>query len=129
MVCADVVMASLVGGRVMVNVAEGVFVPSLAVTVVPPVARVITVKVQLKLPLVAPEVHEPGMVVVPNVMAMDWDAAKPVPATVTLVPLGPELGLKVIARVTVNVAVTECVVSLAVTVRPPAGALGTVKEQ
>src|SRR5207249_3439133 len=57
---------------------------------------------------------------------------KLLPATVTLVPTGPELGLKVRAGVvTVNVAVAVGFVpSLAVTgLLPAAVPLGTVKEQ
>ena len=106
-------------GVVTVNVAVGECVPSLAVTVRPPAGALGTVKEQLKLPL-EPEVQEPGVVVTllpANVMVMEWPGMKLLPATVTLVPTGPELGLKVIADVvTVNVAVGAFVPSLAVTV-------------
>src|SRR5205085_5246750 len=65
-----------------------------------------------------------------NVMVIAWDAVKLVPVTVMLVPTGPWLGLKVIPLVTLNVAETEFVPSVAVTVCPVADApLGTVKEQ
>ena len=106
-------------------------VPSLAKTVRPPAVPLGTVKEQLKLPLES-DVQGLGVVVwlLPlKLTVILWLAMKPVPATVTLVPTGPGLGLKVIARVTVNVTGAEFVPSLAVTVRPPAGALGTVKEQ
>src|SRR5205085_1649576 len=75
------------------------------------------------------------MVALPIVRVMGWFGMKLLPVTVTLVPTGPEPGLRVRAGVvTVNVAVGAFVVafvpSLAVTVVLPADApLGTVKEQ
>lgn len=53
--------------------------------------------------------------------------AKPLPATVTVIPAGPEVGVSVIAGVTVNVADGVLVPSEAVTVWAPAVAVGTVK--
>jgi hypothetical protein len=44
------------------------------------------------------------------------EAAKPLPETETVEPTIPEVGLKLIAEVTVNVAVGELVPSLKVTV-------------
>jgi hypothetical protein len=91
-----------------------------------------TVKAQLKLPLEL-DWQEAGvvlMMVLPNVMVMVWLGRKPLPATVTLVPIGPWLGLKVrFGVVTANVAEAELFeVSVAVTV-PVYAALATVREQ
>ena len=76
-------------------------------------------KEQLKLPLES-DVQGLGVVVwlLPlKLTVILWLAMKPVPATVTLVPTGPELGLKVIdGVVTLNVAEAELFeVSVAVT--------------
>src|SRR5205823_11772665 len=106
MVCADVPMPSLVGAEVTVNVAEGEFVPSLAVTVWSPAATLGTVKEQLKLPL-ALDWQEPGVVVTvlpADWMGMEWLGVKLVPVTVTVVPTGAGRAVKAVAGV---VAVAE----------------------
>ena len=53
---------------------------------------------------------------VPNLTVIAELAAKPLPVTVTVEPTAPEVGLKLIADVTVNEAVGELVPSVKVTV-------------
>jgi hypothetical protein len=53
---------------------------------------------------------------VPNFTVIAELAAKPLPETVTVEPTAPEVGFKLIAEVTVNVAVGELVPSLNLTV-------------
>jgi hypothetical protein len=90
---------------------------SVAVTVVPAVPTG-TLNVQLNAP-VAPVVREPAVQVVTTFEsktseASAFDAEKPVPETVTVAPMGPWVGLTVIAGVvTVNAcAVVRVVVAV-----------------
>ncbi|MGA8091156.1 MAG: hypothetical protein WB984_01475 [Thermoplasmata archaeon] len=105
--CAGV---TVIAGVVTVNVPLAVLPPtSVAVTVVPDVPPG-TTNVQVKAP-VAPVVREPlvQLAIVTESNTSDDNAVdkeKPVPATVTVAPIGPCAGVTVIAGVvTVNVPV------------------------
>ena len=119
--CAGV---TVIAGVVTVNVPVAVCPPtSVAVTVVPDVPLG-TLNVQLNAP-VAPVVKEPllQLAIVTESNSSDdnvVDTEKPVPATVTVAPIGPCPGVTVIAGVvTVNVPVAVCPpTSVAVTVVP-----------
>jgi hypothetical protein len=102
----------------IVNVAVGLLIPSVAKTVKLPAGLAGTTKVQLN-PPVEPVVIDAGEVVcttLSNSTVMPEDAANPVPVTVTVVPAGPLVGLKLIADVTVKEAVGLLVPSLSCTV-------------
>ncbi len=85
----------------------------------PPFVEVGTANVALKEPIVeeATVVGEVVCVTPSYLIVMVDEAAKPVPDTVTVVAVGPDVGLRVIEAVTENVAVAECAeASVAVTV-------------
>jgi hypothetical protein len=124
----------VIAGVVTVNVPPAVWPPtSVAVTVVPDVPLG-TANVQLNVP-VAPVVREPLVqltIVTESNTSVDnaVDTEKPVPATVTVAPIGPCAGVTVIAGVvTVNVPVPVLPpTSVAVTVVPEAP-VGTANVQ
>jgi len=62
-----------------------------------------------------------------KVAVTECEPSMPVAVIVTVEPTVPEVGLKLIADVTVNVAVAEFVPSLACTVLLPATEAGTLK--
>ena len=111
----------MAGTTVKVAVAE--LVPSLACTVLAPAIEAVvepagTMKDALKEP-VPSVVTGVGVVATAepaNVMVTVEEAAKPEPETVTVVPTGPEDGLKAIDWLTVNVAESELAPSVAWTV-------------
>ena len=86
------------------NPAAGELVPSLALTVCEPVVDAGIVIEQLNPPL-ASEVQELGVVAwteLSYLTVIAFDAANPVPVTVTLLPTIPDVGFKEIRDVTVN---------------------------
>jgi hypothetical protein len=70
-----------------------------------------------------------GMLLPPKVKAMVLRGVKPLPLTAARLPTGPALGIRLMPRVTVKVALPEYVPSDAVTVCSPAVAGGTVNVQ
>jgi sRNA-binding carbon storage regulator CsrA len=103
-----------VGDRVIdgvtTNVADAVFeLASVAVTVLAPAVEEGTTKVAVKAPK-ADVVTVAGMVVTVaplNFIVIVEEEARPAPVTVTVVPTGPEVGLRVIDEVMVKVVFPE----------------------
>jgi hypothetical protein len=97
----------VIAGMVTVKVADAVFeLASVALTVLAPAVEEGTTKVAVK-PPAADEVTVAGTVVTVaplNVIVMVEVAAKLAPVTVTVVPIGPWVGDRVIVGVTLNVA-------------------------
>jgi hypothetical protein len=107
--------APWVGDRVIVGVttmkvADAVFeLASVAVTVLAPAVEEGTTKVAVKAPK-ADVVTVAGMVVTVaplNFIVIVEEEARPAPVTVTVVPTGPEVGLRVIDEVMVKVVFPE----------------------
>jgi hypothetical protein len=113
-----------------VKLAEAEFsLPFDAVTVWGPAVTAGTVKAQaLKLP-VASVVQSVTTLWPSKVKAIVLYGAKPLPLTATLLPTGPALEVRLMAALTVKVALSESVPFDAVTVWGPAGAAGTVNVQ
>ena len=100
-----------------VKIAEAEYVaPSDAVTVWSPAATAGTVNAQkLTLPL-ASAVQDVATLLPSKVTAMVLNGAKPLPLTAAVLPPGPALGIRLMAELTVKVALPEYVPSDTVTV-------------
>jgi hypothetical protein len=126
-------VGATVTAELTVKVAEAdLELPSVITTVWAPTAEAGTVNVAPANEPVAPVlVVPPRLTDTPLNFAVNAeDPEKPVPDTVTVIPTLPLVGLKVIAGLTVNVAVAAlALASVAVTVLPPLTAAGTVKVQ
>jgi hypothetical protein len=88
----------------------------------------------LKLPLASvvqgmPASAVTGTLLPPKIKPMVLCGAKPLPFIATLLPTGPTLGVRLMPRVIVKVALPEYVPSDAVTVWGPAVVTGTVNVQ
>jgi hypothetical protein len=121
-----------VSDDVTVNVAVAVLVPSLASTVWEPAVEAGTVNVTPENDPEAPVVTVAGVVVsgTPSYVNVTvWEAPKPEPDIVTVVPTAPDVGDNLADDVTVNVADGVLVPSLATTVWEPAVEAGTVNVQ
>ena len=127
--------APMLGARLMAGLTVKVelvvpaFVPSDAVTGWLPAVAAGTVYAQaLKRPL-ALAVQDVATLLPLKLTAMGANGAKPLPLTAAGMPTAPALGLRLMARVTVKVALPEYVPSDTATVWGPAVVAGTVNAQ
>ena len=130
-VVLEIVVVLVTVDTVKVADAEFLLVESVAVKVCAPPVVDGTVNEQSKVP-VELVMQSLGLVCTfapPNVKVIPWPlrlAAKPVPVTDTVSPMGPFVGLSVMKGVMVKDAVPLFVPSLTVTVSDPAGSTGTL---